>query len=401
MQLSKLIYTNIFWRGINMVSVFVLNLLISQLFGAEKYGDLFYFINTLSFAVLLLSLSLDSGFTFYNSKSELNASGAIWFAFFWSMLAGVVASLFILVYNKMGSHNYSELHAFMYVTGMLLLVLFTALFNAKHHYVWQNLTIAIVNIILAVSLFAIKNNFEHFVRLFFIAVFVQGLIMGVGYVLIYVKTIQFTFLTKPALLKIFKYSLVAFLGNIIFFLVYRIDYWFVDYFVKDKVQLGNYIQVSKVGQLFFIIPSIVASTVFAVTAEGKKENMQQKVIRLSKILFIGTLLLCLPLVFWGKWIFPFGFGETFVYMYKPFLLLLPGILFLAAQSPFSAYNGGMHRLKYNLMATGIALMIIIIGDVIFIPKYGINAAAAVCSIGYCACALFLGIIFYQQKSEAE
>jgi O-antigen/teichoic acid export membrane protein len=319
----------------------------------------------------------------------------------WSIGGAIIAAIVVLAYNKITHAHFSITNSFMYVGGMLLLTFFTALFNAKHHYVTQNLTIAIVNTGLAISLLFLKDNFNSFVTIFFIAVLLQGIAMAVSYMLQYVKKASLFIINKIEFTALLQYAAVAFLGNVMFFLMYRVDYWFVKRFVNNEDLLGNYIQVSKVGQLFFIIPSIVASTIFAVTAEGKKENMQNKIIKLSKILFIGTLLLCLPLVFWGKYIFPFAFGETFTYMYKPFLLLLPGILFLATQSPISAYNGGMGKLKYNLVATIVALVLIVIGDIIFIPIWGISGAAAVCSVAYCICALFLIITFFKQKNIAK
>jgi O-antigen/teichoic acid export membrane protein len=401
MQLRQLIYTNILWRGINMCSVFMLNLLISNVYGAANYGSLFYYVNALAFIVLLASFSLDASFTFYNSKPHSNTNGFTNLALLWSMGGAVVAAIVVLGYNKIVNAHFSVAHSFMYVGGMLLLTFFTALFNAKHHYVTQNLTIAIVNSGLAISLFFLKDDFNGFVKIFFITVLLQGIAMAVSYMLQYVKRASLFIINKIEFTALLQYAAIAFLGNVVFFLMYRVDYWFVDYFVKDKLLLGNYIQVSKVGQLFFIIPSIVASTVFAVTAEGKKENMQHKIIKLSKILFIGTLLLCLPLVFWGKYIFPFAFGETFTHMYRPFLLLLPGILFLATQSPISAYNGGMGKLKYNLIATIVALFLIVIGDIIFIPIWGISGAAAVCSVAYCICTIFLIITFFKTKNIAK
>lgn len=400
MQLRQLIYTNILWRGINMCSVFMLNLLISNVYGAANYGSLFYYVNALAFMVLLVSFSLDASFTFYNSKPNSNTAGFTNLAILWSISGAIIAAIVVFGYNKIVNTHFNVANSFMYVGGMLLLTFFTALFNAKHHYVSQNLTIAIVNIGLGISLFFLKDNFNGFATIFFIAVLLQGIAIAISYMLKYAKKIAAPINKKIEFRALLNYAAVAFLGNVVFFLMYRVDYWFVDYFAKDKEQLGNYIQVSKVGQLFFIIPSIVASTIFAVTAEGKKENMQHKIIKLSKILFIGTLLLCLPLVFWGKYIFPFAFGVTFVYMYKPFLLLLPGILFLAAQSPFSAYNGGMGKLKYNLIATIAALFIIVVGDIIFIPIWGINGAAGVCSVAYCICTLFLMITFFKQKNIA-
>jgi O-antigen/teichoic acid export membrane protein len=397
MQLSKLLYKNIFWRGINMGSVFVLNILISQVYGAEQYGQLFSIVNTLSFAVLLLSLSIDAGLTYYNSKNELDSAGVVSFAFLWAIMAAIIATILFTLLNKINHQQVLLSNAFMYIMGMLLLAFFSALFIAKHHYIVQNLSIAIANVVLGLLVYFFNYSFQNFNTLFFVMVLAQGIAMGIGYTLLYNPTWQINLLNKVSFQKIIKYSIVAFAANVTFFLVYRVDYWIIDHLVKDKQQLGNYIQVAKVAQLFFIIPSIVASTIFAVTAEGKREDIEKKIIKLSGMLFLITLVLCLPLIIFGSVIFPWVFGDTFIYMYKPFLFLVPGILILPIQAPFGAYNGGLNNMKYNLIATFAALSIIVVGDFIFVPNGGIKAAAMVSSIAYCICTLILISIFIKNK----
>jgi len=389
MQLSKLLYKNIFWRGLNMASVFVLNVLIAQVFGASNYGSLFYYINTLAFIVLLVGFSLDSSFTFYNAKPATNTTQFIKIAIVWSLCGALLATFFVFFYNKILNDSFSTTNCFMYVGGMLLLTFFTALFNAKHHYFTQNLTIAIVNTILAISLLFLKNDFNAFTQLFFLCVLAQGVAIAFSYILKYRQKMPLQNIDKIALKPLLKYASIAFIGNVLFFLMYRVDYWFIDYFVKDKILLGNYIQVSKIGQLFIVIPSIVASTIFAVTAEGKKENMGQKTIKLSKILFVSTFILCLPLLIWGKWIFPFLFGKTFTLMYQPFLLLFPGILALTILLPYAALYSGKNKINQKVIGASLSLFILIVFDIFLIPTYNINGAALASSIGYFIYSMYL------------
>ena len=389
MQLSKLLYKNIFWRGLNMASVFVLNVLIAQVFGAANYGSLFYYINTLAFIVLLVGFSLDSSFTFYNAKPATNTTQFIKIAIVWSLCGALLATFFVFFYNKILNDSFSTTNCFMYVGGMLLLTFFTALFNAKHHYFTQNLTIAIANTILAISLLFLKNDFNAFTQLFFLSVLAQGIAIAFSYILKYRQKMPLQNIDKIALKPLLKYASIAFIGNVLFFLTYRVDYWFIDYFVKDKILLGNYIQASKIGQFFIVIPSIVASTIFAVTAEGKKENMGQKTIKLSKILFVSTFILCLPLLIWGKWIFPFLFGKTFTLMYQPFLLLFPGILALTILLPYAALYSGKNKINQKVIGASLSLFILIVFDIFLIPTYNINGAALASSIGYFIYSMYL------------
>ena len=178
---------------------------------------------------------------------------------------------------------------------------------------------------------------------------------------------------------------MAFTANVIFFLLYRVDYFFVERYCT-KVQLGNYIQVSKLVHLFFILPTILASAVFPITAGGRKEGIDKLLTLLSRSIFLLYVLSCVILAAIGKWLFPFVFGESFSDMYLPFLLLIPGILALSGIFTLTAYFAGKNRIKVNIAGSVYALIIIVIADIIFIPQYGIQAAAIISSVGY---------IFYQ------
>jgi O-antigen/teichoic acid export membrane protein len=50
--------------------------------------------------------------------------------------------------------------------------------------------------------------------------------------------------------------------------------------------------------------------------------------------------------------------------------------------PFTAYFSGKKRLDINLKGALLALILIVTGDVIFIPRYGISGAALISSFGY-------------------
>ncbi|MEJ7681190.1 MAG: polysaccharide biosynthesis C-terminal domain-containing protein [Segetibacter sp.] len=84
----------------------------------------------------------------------------------------------------------------------------------------------------------------------------------------------------------------------------------------------------------------------------------------------------------GRWIFPFVFGQTFQLMYVPFLLLLPGIWALSNLTILSAYFAGVNKVKINVQGASLALLVILAGDFVFIPHYGILAAAMVSTAGY-------------------
>jgi O-antigen/teichoic acid export membrane protein len=181
--------------------------------------------------------------------------------------------------------------------------------------------------------------------------------------------------------------------------LYRVDYFFVEkYCTADE--LGNYIQVSKIVHLFFILPTILASAVFPITAGGRKEDINKLLTLLSRSIFLLYTLCCVVLALLGKWLFPFVFGESFTGMYQPFLWLIPGIISLSGIFTLTAYFAGRNRIRINIIGSVYALVVIVVGDILFIPKYGIEAAAIISSIGYIVYQVYIITVFKKEYQTA-
>jgi O-antigen/teichoic acid export membrane protein len=102
---------------------------------------------------------------------------------------------------------------------------------------------------------------------------VGGLLVFASYAFQYKKEGPIGFPDRGQFIKLIKYCLTAFGANAVFFMVYKIDYLFVNYSpVCTAADLGNYIQVSKIGQLMLLVPQIIASVVFPRTASGIHEK---------------------------------------------------------------------------------------------------------------------------------
>jgi O-antigen/teichoic acid export membrane protein len=132
------------------------------------------------------------------------------------------------------------------------------------------------------------------------------------------------------------------------------------------------------------------------TAGGQQFNISSILTRLSRCVFLCYLILCGLLAITGKWLFPVVFGASFAEMYQPFLLLIPGILALSGIFTLTAYFAGKNMIRTNIKGSVMALAVIFIGDIIFIPLYGINAAALVSSIGYIVYQVYVIVIFNRE-----
>ncbi|HEY4876316.1 MAG TPA: polysaccharide biosynthesis C-terminal domain-containing protein [Puia sp.] len=388
MELRRLIFQNILWRGLYFISAFILNIVVARLLNADGSGEVFYIINNLSLTLLVIGLSLESGATYYIAKHEIDNSKIAFFLFFWSLIGTAISILFFhwIINDSVYISNFRWEYitgCVCYISGFLFITYFSALFFAKHDFFVSNFILFCVNLLM-IAFFILTNNqsfiHQHFIIIYFSSFLLQGLALMLIYFFKNVSFKNIKFLSGAEFKKLFSYSLLALLSNLIFFLVYRVDYWFVKKFCTES-DLGNYIQVSKIGQMFFVLPSIIGSVIFPIISAGQQQ-VKTKLKAIALALLLLYFVLCVILIAAGKWLFPHIYGNSFEKMYSPFLFSIPGILSLSMLYPFTAYFSGKKRIDINLKGALLALVLIVAGDIIFIPRYGISGAALISSFGY-------------------
>lgn len=370
-----------------------MNIFLSRYFQAGNAGWIFYLCNNFSFILILAGLTIESAISYYSSKKGIDDSELAWFSIAWSLAVSIVVFLVLIIYfivlkntAVVTTEDYLY-YALCYIGGIQLTNIFTALFYANKNFFLPNFLMVILNTIVIVII-PKQNGTENtdtslIINLYFAFFVINGVVLATAFI---IKKQSWKKVSLPAFINIrlvVRYALVALAANVIFFLVYRVDYWFVKKYCTTE-ELGNYIQVSKLGQMLLIVPAIISGVVFPHTASGGMNltEMKNNIIRIGRISTVLYAILFVVMGLSGKWIFPFVFGHTFQLMYIPFLLLLPGLWALSNLSVLSAYFGGVNKIKINVQGAGLALIVILAGDILFIPKYGILAAAIVSTAGY-------------------
>ncbi|WP_153797157.1 polysaccharide biosynthesis C-terminal domain-containing protein [Foetidibacter luteolus] len=405
MTLPKILAQSFLWRGLYFFTLLLLNVFVSRYFQAGNAGWIFYLSNLFSFVLLVASLSAESGMTYYASRNDIAAGKLVSFIFLWVILIAAVIFLFfsnVLAYMPEQSIGRDDFLFFSicYIPGILLTNYFTMLFYVQRNYLLPNLLMSLLNVAL---IFIIARQTPsagydplilHTYFLYFIA---TGISLALAYWLVNRHTLQLAMLSQREFIKLMRFSLKALLANVLFFLVYRIDYWFVKNSPScSSADLGNYIQASKLGQMLLIIPQIIAAVIFPQTASGAERATINTSITIISRLFSQAFLLILAIVLIsGRWLFPFVFGESFQGIYLPFMLLLPGIFCLSVLAMLSAYFSGKGKVNVNVTGAAISLMVVVTGDYLFIPNYGIAAAAIISTLGYATGLAYSLYCFYK------
>jgi len=404
MSFNRWLIRVMLWRGTYFLSTFLLNVLLVRYYGASDSSAIYYLINLYSFVLLLAGCSLETGMSFYLARGYAKEGALSMLALLWTVVFSMLSVALLKFYFHFFDADVSKplfgMSAFTFIPGQLLITFFTALFYAKEASILPNVLLVAVNLVLillipSAGILKTGIDLQTYLRLYFAGVLAQGCILAIVFMGRYGKAFRLP--GKAVLKMVFRYSIVALTANALFFLVYRVDYWFVKRFCT-AAELGNYIQVSKLGQAFLLLPGMVAAVIFPRTALGKHKDMARMLIRLTRMAVPLFCLLFLAVLFTGRTIFPWIFGSSMDKMYLPMLLLLPGVLFLSVLSLFSAYFGGIHRPDINAKGALAGLGVIIIGDVLIIPRYNIAGAAAVSSVGYFVCMFYSLLRFKRVKT---
>jgi O-antigen/teichoic acid export membrane protein len=389
MNLKQFLLRNLFWQGLYAALAFALNLLMARKFGASINGHLNYLQFIFSIIILTGGISLESGLIYFGASGKIKKHSPGWFALLWSVF--ITALLAFVFYGTRwldkGDLNLWFIWCLLYTGGYLLINNFSALFYAYKKVITPNAIKAVITVALILFLTRYDHLYgefwtNEFLWLYFISFMIMGLLIMLSW---FIHTRKerpfFSFPRSNELASLLRYSLFAMFINLIFFFVYRIDYWFVEKYCSEQ-SLGNYTQVSKWVQYFQMLPVFLSAALFPAAASGMLDENVQQLKRLNRMMFWLYLFLLLPLIAVSPWIFIYLYGSTYSEMSIPFLLLAPGILALSVIALLSAYFAGINKMKINLEGNLLALVLIIAGNILFTKQYGIKAAALTSSLAY-------------------
>lgn len=413
MNLKKLLVQSLLWRSLYFASVLLVNVFLSRFLQASAIGSLYYLTSIFSLIQMVVGISLEAGITYFASGRLISFNKLLWASVAWGFVIGLVvlAGAFVYLHNIKHSPPYDVVRysffSVCYITGIMLTNYGSVLFYAQNNYFLPNLLLALLNIafIFTIPFSAAGDDDGRLVNAvtyrYFLVFFIQGVALVVAFMFKNKSWRQFSLPGFNDTVKLGRYSLVALMANLIFFLVYRIDYWFVhnNPATCTESDLGNYIQVSKLGQLFLIVPQIIASVIFPQSAgTADRTEINKTVMVIARLFSQMFLVIIIIIALFGRLLFTWVFGETFNRMQAPFIIIMPGIFCLSVLALLSAYFSGKGNLKINVLGAAIALAVVIAGDYFLVPIYGIIGAAIISTVGYFVNLLYSLLRFYKDYS---
>jgi len=351
--------------GIGPASVFYI--------GRKKYSLREIFGANIIFSILVSVFATISGaIIIFFFKNQIFPKVPTGYLFLVLILVPLVLFLNFVVYILLGLQKIEKYNFIQLMVSFIFLVLLT-FFMLEHH-------------------ISIKTSIIAQIIAYFIAC-----------IIVFFQTKKetnglFFSLNKGVFKDLFSYGIKNYLGNIISFFHYKIDMFLINIFL-NPLAIGFYsIAVGMAEQIWLI--SVSASVVLfpRVASETDERSLKEFTPLVCRNIAFMTLLSAIFLFAIGRWLIILLYSERFANSVAPFQILLIGVVTMSAWRILAndLYGRGKPMLNTYITASSVILNIIL--NIIWIPKFGISGAALASSISY-TFALIIIIMIYSEISS--
>lgn len=205
-------------------------------------------------------------------------------------------------------------------------------------------------------------------------------------------------LHRPLARSTLRMAMPVYLGNAIQYLNYRLDLVFVGA-LAGVVGVGLYSVSYRIAEMLLIVPNAIGFVHVSRAASDVEMRLQASSIRLfwaSASLVAGAsavvALVARPAI-------TLVFGADYEGAVTPLILLLPGIIALAAGGVLTNDLAGRGRAAYNAWGSAGALVVTVVLDVWLVPDHGAVGAAIASTVAY-SISLAVGVFGFVRVTGA-
>lgn len=189
------------------------------------------------------------------------------------------------------------------------------------------------------------------------------------------------FLKKGQLKETVSFGVKGYLSNLASFFNYRIDMFLVSFFLS-AASVGHYAVSVAIAEMVWYIPNSMATVFYPVVTKASEKDAGKITGIVTRQVLLLTAVVCLLVLFAGKFVIITLFGRDFSASVLPFTLLLPGILSISLAKILSGYFCGIGKPEIPMVASVISFAANVALNLFLIPKYGIAGAALTSAISY-------------------
>lgn len=164
---------------------------------------------------------------------------------------------------------------------------------------------------------------------------------------------------------------------------YRVDVLMLGRAVTDQ-QTGVYSVGIQIAERMWLVSDTLRDALFSKLIKGRDSEEVNRVIR---VCFTISAIIDLGIILVGRPFIRVCYGAEYADAYGPLVIVLFGTLVMVFYKIIQTYNIVHHKQRINFVFLALSVLTNVGMNAIFIPRYGINGAAAASLISYTLCAL--------------
>jgi O-antigen/teichoic acid export membrane protein len=383
--------------------------LIARALGPEGKGEYDLYVTTSNLMIAVLGLSLTSGIAYVTARRIANIPTLVrYFGIFGLIQGAAAASVVLLVKGNVvgaaiiprGLSDWAPLLIGLSVCALAVSSMLRAVLSGQRRFVAANhrdLAKQLIGLCALAAALAISNVVQSS-RLQ--AAVIANVFTILSTALLYyvaTKADSSDNIAGSGLGECFKFAIPSYFGNMVQFLNYRVDVFFVNS-LAGTGQLGIYQSAVLLAQSLRLIPSAAQAVLFPTVAkgEGSREAAGIQIARANRLLMLVSVAGGSVLAVGGGWCVHVMFGPEFQGGVTALLWLIPGTVLFTTCTVLAAYFSGIGKPQINLVSALSGLCITIPLDLVLIPRFGIRGAAVASSVSYAVSAGVTALFFVRE-----
>jgi O-antigen/teichoic acid export membrane protein len=382
---------------------FLVGIFIAAISGTALFGIISLMVVNAAVFAIITGLGTDSAIVWHGASKQLSKEKVFSFTIFSLVFQLVLFVIISFIYYRV-SHklllsqqdNFGfYFYELIYFSGLILIDKYTSLFYASQRTEECNRILASVTLLCLVLILFLRYGILNMGLPFFSLVCFTTFLQAITLVIFFHRSnawLKIVGFSQDDLRSIVHFSIIVFISNLLQFFAYRADYWVINYF-RTHSELGIYSQANRFAQLLWILPNIFAAMLIPLIASPATDFKQRDIMRLVRAINFFNILVIVAIVLIALFMYHFFLPEKFSNGFLPLLFMIPGYYFFSINILLAAFFSSKRLLWINFIGSAICFVVIIMADLILIPRLGIKGAAFADSIAYIAAAIYSIVSF--------
>jgi stage V sporulation protein B len=281
---------------------------------------------------------------------------------------------------------------------LLLTVFLQGMLNGAQRYREYNLVLfvqyASTSVALMAALLLLRGSTMAAVTAWTVST-VATAAVAVGCVL---QLARFSIRFRPSTLrKLLRFGLISYFSSLSSFANYRLDVLIVNLFAGAR-QVGLYAVATGLAEMVWYLPNAAGIVLAPRVASSEPDAADRLTEQVCRVVTALALVVAGVLAVFAPFVVALFFGSAFSESVWGVWLLLPGIVTFSVARVLSMYLLGRNRLKVDLVASLVGLVMTLALDFILIPRFGFRGAAVASSIAY-TCSMLVDLAWLSRRSS--